>query len=136
MLIPQNQRYIDRLEEFLDKGDKWSHVDGGNGDTIIDWYDNKVYLILYLSFMNKMNLVKRGSGTVTLNQPMNREELIESGGDHERLVSNESQLFTIEIYELTEEDRRDLFKNLNDNVDLSIEIRNSETLSFVTRLET
>ena len=42
----KDQRYIDRLEEFLDKGDKWSHVDGGNrADTIIDWYDNKVYLI-------------------------------------------------------------------------------------------
>ena len=68
-------------------------------------------------------------GTVTLNKPMNREELIQSGGDHEKLVKQlESQLFTIEIYsELTEEDRRDLFKNLNDNVDLSIEeIRNSE----------
>ena len=42
----REQRYIDRLEEFLNKGHKWSHVDGGNrADAIIDWYDNKVYLI-------------------------------------------------------------------------------------------
>jgi len=128
----KDQRYIDRLEEFLDKGDKWSHVDGGNrADTIIDWYDDKVYLIpaIYPLYEQDEFGRKEIVGTVTLNKPMNREELIESGGDHERLVRQlENQLFTIEIYsELTEEDRRDLFKNLNDNVDLSIEeIRNSE----------
>ena len=128
----REQRYIDRLEEFLNKGHKWSHVDGGNrADTIIDWYDNKVYLIaaIYPLYEQDQFGKKVMVGTVTLNKPMNREELIQSGGDHEKLVKQlESQLFTIEIYsELTEEDRRDLFKNLNDNVDLSIEeIRNSE----------
>ena len=85
----REQRYIDRLEEFLNEGHKWSHVDGGNrADTIIDWYDNKVYLIsaIYPLYEQDQFGKKVMVGTVTLNKPMNREELIQSGGDHEKLV--------------------------------------------------
>ena len=128
----KDQHYIDRLKEFLAEGKKWIHVDGGNrADTIIDWYDNKVRLIaaIYTLCEEDEYGKRRSVGTVQLRDTMNREELLHSGGDYVKLVEQlEKQSFTIETYsELTEEDRRDLFKNLNDNIDLSDdEIRNCE----------
>lgn len=128
------QHYIDRLNGFIedDNGYEWLHIDGGNrADCILDWYDDKVKLIkaTYTLSRETDDGKKVFDGTVTLTKEMNRSELISSGADHERLVRQlEDQMFTIETYsELTEEDRRDLFKNLNDNVDLSVEeIRNCE----------
>tara|TARA_B100000131_G_scaffold168332_1_gene162668 strand:+ start:132 stop:1694 length:1563 start_codon:yes stop_codon:yes gene_type:complete len=128
----KDQHYIDRLKEFLAEGKKWIHVDGGNrADTIIDWYENKVRLIaaIYTLCEEDEYGKRRSVGTVQLRDSMNREELLHSGGDYVKLVEQlEKQSFTIETYsELTEEDRRDLFKNLNDNIDLSDdEIRNCE----------
>ena len=126
------QRYIERLDTFIDDNKDWLHIDGGNrADCILDWYDNKVKLIkaTYSLSSETDDGKKVFDGTVNLTKEMNRQELIDSGGNHARLVEQlEDQLFTVETYsELTEEDRRDLFKNLNDNVDLSVEeIRNCE----------
>ena len=128
----KEQQYIDRLKKFLSEGNRWIHVDGGNrADTIIDWYDNKVKLISAIyTLCEEDEYGKRKSvGNVQLRDSMNREELLHAGGDYVKLVEQlEQQSFTIETYsELNEEDRRDLFKNLNDNIDLSEdEIRNCE----------
>ena len=134
----KDQHYIDRLKKFLSEGNRWIHVDGGNrADTIIDWYDNKVKLIpaIYtLSEEDEYGKV-RSVGTVQLKESMNREQLLSAGGDYSKLVEQlEQQPFTVETYsELTEEDRRDLFKNLNDNIDLSDEeIRNCEISDICT----
>ena len=127
----KDQQYIDRLKNFLSDY-RWIHVDGGNrADTIIDWYDNKVKLIAAIYNLCEEDEYgkRRVVGNVKLLRSMNREELIHAGGDYVKLVKQlEQQSFTVETYsELTEEDRRDLFKNLNDNIDLSVdEIRNCE----------
>ena len=129
-------RYIERLQSFINQGCDWLHIDGGNrADSILDWYDNKVKLIkgVYTLSKDTDDGKKVHDGTVTLPKEMNRQDLLDSGANHARLVEQlEDSLFTIETYsDLTEEDRRDLFQNLNDNIDLSVEEKRNCEISDI-----
>ena len=119
-------QYISHLEEFLKNGCETLHVDGGNrSDTIIDWYEDKIYLMAGSYTTSDGQLV-----TLAIENYYSRKQLIEDGGCYAELAYSidEQPISYFEYSQLNEEDRKRLFVNLNANENLTIEeFRNCET---------
>ena len=153
----EDYRYIAHLEKFVKQGYEYLHVDGGNrSDTILAWYGQLESSILESLAPDRRNensplklqkaiyplgkfeagiYVKEGY--ITLDRPWSRQELIDQGGEHKKLADQiDNMTLSIEVYtELTEEDRRDLFYNLNDNEEVTAEEkRNCETSTICNEI--
>ena len=75
-------QYISHLEEFLKNGCETLHVDGGNrSDTIIDWYEDKIYLMAGSYTTSDGQLV-----TLAIENYYSRKQLIEDGGCYAELA--------------------------------------------------
>ena len=154
---PEDYRYIDHLKKFVKDGYEYLHVDGGNrSDTILAWFgelDSEILNSLkperkeensplkLQKAVYPLGTFKEGiyvkEGYIQLDKPWSRQELIDQGGPHKKLADQiDSMTLSMEVYtELTEEDRRDLFYNLNDNEEVTAEEkRNCETSTICNEI--
>lgn len=142
----QEFKYIQHLQKFLDQGYKYLHVDGGNrSDTILGWFDllKEPHLKGNLPVKLEPSAYpigkQRADGTfevedyITLTEYKSREDLISMGAQYLKLVNQlDNMNFSVEVYsELNENDRRDLFYNLNDNEEVTSEERRNCEISDI-----
>ena len=125
--------FTKRLEGFIEKGYLYDHLDGGNRcDTFVDFYDGHVkcnigyysFLPVYMENEDGEEVMVEDRFVEAVETPMTYEELKEN---HPKILEKmEKMELIVFIYmDLTSEERADLFKMLNNGVNLNpAEFRN------------
>lgn len=129
--IHKDLQFVDHVKTFITKGFDYIHIDGGNrSDTIIDWYDNKIalecgnYIIPVDDELTRYTLNKDNYYTY--------EVLVQEFPEFADFIDKQT-INMIEYVGLNREERRDLFRRLNDNENLNTEeLRNCSTSDICT----
>ena len=125
--------FIKRLEKFIEAGYLYAHLDGGNRcDTFVDFYDNLVkceaadysFLPVYMENEDGEEVMVEDAYVEAVETPMTYKELEEN---HPKIIEKmENMELIVFIYtDLSSEERADMFKMLNNGVNLNAaEFRN------------
>jgi hypothetical protein len=125
--------FIKRLEKFIEAGYLYAHLDGGNRcDTFVDFYDNLVkceaadysFLPVYMENEDGEEVMVEDAYVEAVETPMTYDELMEN---HPKIVEKMDNMnLIVFIYtDLSSEERADMFKMLNNGVNLNAaEFRN------------
>jgi len=125
--------FIKRLEKFIEAGYLYAHLDGGNRcDTFVDFYDNLVkceaadysFLPVYMENEDGEEVMVEDAYVEAVETPMTYDELMEN---HPKIIEKmDNMTLIVFIYtDLSSEERADMFKMLNNGVNLNAaEFRN------------
>ena len=125
--------FIKRLEKFIEAGYLYAHLDGGNRcDTFVDFYDGLVkceaadysFLPVYMENEDGEDVMVEDAYVEAVETPMTYEELKEN---HPKIIEKmDNMTLIVFIYmDLSSEERADMFKMLNNGVNLNAaEFRN------------
>lgn len=122
-------KFIDHMKKFMDEGNTWIHIDGGNrSDTVLDWYANLVPLQAGDYFVTINGEVERFSIPNSIEFTYDRVlQTFPALAEH---IDNQTFCY-LEYVGLNREERKELFCRLNNNDNITDnEMRNTSTTDY------
>ena len=121
--------FVDHMQKFVDQGNTWIHIDGGNrSDTILDWYANLIPLCAGDYFVTIDGELTRFS--IPNSTEFTYDRVLETYPALAQHIDNQPFVY-LEYVGLNREERKELFFRLNNNDNISEnEMRNTSTTDY------